>query len=111
MPTVSLIEEKLNVRFITRPTLNKLLEAGYMTKEKAQQFQQAALALLVRAVEYAMDKLPLEDARLKHGRFVDMQMRDECGVDNVFYFVGRQGFFTHWVFVFKVKTMIIMITK
>lgn len=63
MSTVSLIGEKLNVGFITRATLNRL--PGEVTTQKAKQYQQAALAFLVRAVEYAIDKLPLEDALLK----------------------------------------------
>ncbi|RXN36478.1 histone H1-like protein [Labeo rohita] len=53
--------EKLNVGFTTRATLNRLLEAGEVTSQKAQQFQQAALAFLVGAVEYAMDKLPFQE--------------------------------------------------
>lgn len=78
MSSVSLIGEKLNVGFTTRATLNRLLEAGEVTSQKAQQFQQAALAFLVGAVEYAMDKLPLKDALLKHARFIDVQLRAEC---------------------------------
>ncbi|XP_029958821.1 uncharacterized protein LOC115396888 isoform X4 [Salarias fasciatus] len=81
--------EKLNVGFTTRATLDRLLEAGEVTPEKAQQFQQAALAFLVRAVEYAMDTLPLEDALLKHARFLDVQLRAECGVEDALYFVDR----------------------
>ncbi|KAF4116599.1 hypothetical protein G5714_004088 [Onychostoma macrolepis] len=83
------IGEKLNVGFTTRATLNRLLEAGEVTSQKAQQFQQAALAFLVRAVEYAMDKLPLKDALLKHARFIDVQLRAECGVEDALYFVDR----------------------
>ena len=89
MSSVSLIGEKLNVGFTTRATLNRLLEAGEVTPQKAKQFQQAALAFLVRAVEYATDKLPLKDALLKHSRFVDVQLRAECGAEDALYFVDR----------------------
>lgn len=41
---------------------------------KAQQLQQAALVFLVGGGEFAIDKLPLEDALLKLARFVDVQM-------------------------------------
>ncbi|XP_029958819.1 uncharacterized protein LOC115396888 isoform X2 [Salarias fasciatus] len=88
-PLQQLPGEKLNVGFTTRATLDRLLEAGEVTPEKAQQFQQAALAFLVRAVEYAMDTLPLEDALLKHARFLDVQLRAECGVEDALYFVDR----------------------
>jgi len=105
MSSVSPIGEKLNVGFTIRATLNRLLEA---TSQKAQQFQQAALAFLVRAVEYAMDKLPLKDALLKHARFIDVHLKAECGVEDALYFVDRQVFsHTDYIFVsFKV-----MITK
>ncbi|XP_056609306.1 uncharacterized protein LOC130426504 isoform X2 [Triplophysa dalaica] len=89
MSSASLIGEELNVGFTTRATLNRLLEAGEVTSKKAQQFQQAALAFLVGAVEYAMDKLPLKDALLKHARFIDVQLRAECGVKDALYFVDR----------------------
>lgn len=43
-------------------------------------------------MQRATDKLPLEEAFLKHARFVDVQMRAECGVEDVLYFVDMQGF-------------------
>ncbi|GAA6065429.1 uncharacterized protein LOC115396888 isoform X4 [Tachysurus ichikawai] len=84
--------EKLNVGFTTTSTLNRLLEAGEVTLHKAQQFQQAALAFLVGAVEYAMDKPPLKDPLLKHARFIDVQLRAECGVEDALYFVDSKEF-------------------
>lgn len=54
----------------------------HVITQKAQQFQQAALAIFVRAVEYAIDKLLLKDALLKHVRFVDVQLRAECCVED-----------------------------
>lgn len=108
MSSVSLIGEKLNVGFTTRATLNMLLEAGEVTSQKDQQFQQAALAFLIGAVEYAMDKLPLKDALLKHARFIDVQLRAECGVEDALYFVDRQGF-SHTDYIFL--SLMVMITK
>ncbi len=58
-----------------------------------QLFQQAALAFLVKAVEYRINKLPLKEAILKHAKFVDMQQRTKCGVEEALYFVDRQGFY------------------
>ncbi|XP_060798214.1 uncharacterized protein LOC132900201 [Neoarius graeffei] len=88
-PQHQLPGEKLNVGFTTRATLNRLLEAGDVTSQEAKEFQQAALAFLVRAVEYAMAKLPLTDPLLKHARFVNVQLRAECGVEDALYFVDR----------------------
>ncbi|KAK1904474.1 Protein FAM200B, partial [Dissostichus eleginoides] len=81
--------EKLNVGFTTRATLNRLLEAGDITPQEVQLFQQAALAFLVRAVEYGINKLPLKEALLRHTRFVDVQQRTECGVEDALYFIDR----------------------
>ncbi|KAK0150739.1 Zinc finger BED domain-containing protein 5 [Merluccius polli] len=85
-PLNQLPGEKLNVGFTTRATLNRLLEAGDITPQEVQLFQQAALAFLVRAVEYIINKLPLKDAK-----FVDVQQRAECGVEDALYFVDMQG--------------------
>lgn len=106
--SVSLIGETLSVGFTTRATLNRLFESGEVTTQKAQQFQQAALAFLIRAVEYAMDKLPLKYALLKHARFVDVQLRAECGVEDALYSVDRQGF-SHTDSIFL--RLMVMITK
>nr|XP_055023092.1 uncharacterized protein LOC129413419 [Misgurnus anguillicaudatus] len=78
-PANQLPGEKLNVGFTTRATLNRLLDTGDVTPQHVQRFQKAALAFLVRAVEYALEKLPLREALLKHARFVDVQQRTECG--------------------------------
>ncbi|CAM4573185.1 unnamed protein product [Leuciscus chuanchicus] len=91
-PLNQLPGEKLNIGFTTRATLNRLLEAGDITPQEVQLFQQAALAFLVRAVEYGIKKLPLKEALLKHAQFVDVQQRTECGVEDALYFVDRQGF-------------------
>lgn len=46
-----------------------------------------------------MDKLPLKDALLKHARFIDVQLRAECGVEDALYFVDGQGF-SHTDYIF-----------
>ncbi|XP_073669772.1 uncharacterized protein [Paramisgurnus dabryanus] len=88
-PANQLPGEKLNVGFTTRATLNRLLDTGDVTPQHVQRFQKAALAFLVRAVEYALEKLPLKEALLKHARFVDVQQRTECGIEDALYFVDR----------------------
>ena len=58
-------------------------------KCSSSRFQQAAVAFLVRAVEYAMKKLPLRESLLKHAMFLDVQQRVKCGVEDALYFVDR----------------------
>ena len=70
---ISLVGERLSIGFTTRATLNRLLDAGDVTPQQAEKFQQAELAFLVRAVEYAMEKLSLRETLLRQARFVDVQ--------------------------------------
>ncbi|CAK6982982.1 uncharacterized protein LOC117454121 [Scomber scombrus] len=83
------IRERLSIGFTTRATLNRLLDTGNVTPQQVERLEQAALAFLVKAVEYAMEKLPLKEILLKHARFIDVQQRTECGVEDVLYFVER----------------------
>lgn len=77
------------IGFTTRATLNRLLEAGDITPLQVQRFQQAAVAFLERAVEYAVKKLPIKEPLLKHAMFLDVQQRAECSVEDALYFVDR----------------------
>ncbi|XP_076867954.1 uncharacterized protein LOC143518920 isoform X2 [Brachyhypopomus gauderio] len=88
-PSTQLSGQKLNVGFTTRTTLNRLLEAGDVTPQQGESFHQAVLAFLTGAVEYAMAKLPLKESLLKHARFVDVQQRADCEVNDAAYFVER----------------------
>lgn len=64
--------------------------------------------MLVRVVKCAMDKLSLEGAVLKDVRFVNVQMRAECGVEDAVYLADRQEFSnTDYIFTYKM----IIITK
>nr|XP_033948172.1 uncharacterized protein LOC117453467 [Pseudochaenichthys georgianus] len=76
-PSNQLPGEKLVIGFTTRGTLNRLLDAGVITPQQVQRFQQAAVAFLVRAVESAMKKLPMREPLIKHAMFLDVQQRVE----------------------------------
>ncbi|GAA6086937.1 adhesion G protein-coupled receptor E3-like isoform X1 [Tachysurus ichikawai] len=80
---------KLSVGFTTRARLNHLLDAGDITAHQVDKFQTAALKFLMKAVEYALQKLPLKEPLLNHARFVDVRQRAECGVEDALYFVER----------------------
>ncbi|KAK0132611.1 hypothetical protein N1851_032479 [Merluccius polli] len=79
-PSNQLPGEKLVIGFSTRATINRLLEAGDITPQQVQRLQQAAVAFLERAVEYAIKKLPMKEPLIKHAMFLDVQQRAECGV-------------------------------
>ncbi|KAJ4932560.1 hypothetical protein JOQ06_010978 [Pogonophryne albipinna] len=80
---------KLNVGFITRMRLNHLLDAGDITAQKVELFHTASLNFFVKAVEYALQRLPLSEPLLKHARFLDVRQRAEYGVEDALYFVDR----------------------
>ncbi|XP_062848412.1 uncharacterized protein LOC134310716 [Trichomycterus rosablanca] len=88
-PSNQLPGQKQNIGFTTRATLSRLLDAGDITPQQVERFHQAALAFLIGAVEYAIVKLPLRETLLKHARFVDVQQRTECEVNDAAYFVER----------------------
>ena len=77
------------IGFTTRGTLNRLLDAGDITPQQVQRFQQAAVAFLVGAVESAMKKPPMREPLIKHAMSLDVQQRAECGVEDALYFVHR----------------------
>ena len=85
--SASLTGYKLNVGFITRVRLNHLLDAGDITAQKVELFHTANF--FVKAVEYALQRLPLSEPLLKHARFLDVRQRAECGVEDALYFVDR----------------------
>ncbi|KAJ8353315.1 hypothetical protein SKAU_G00208820 [Synaphobranchus kaupii] len=66
---------KLNIGFITRAKPNRLLDGGDTTPRQMEKFHEAALAFLIKAVEYALKKLPLQEPLLKHAKFVDVRQR------------------------------------
>ncbi len=70
-------------------------------------------AFLVRAVEYGIHKLPLKEALLKHAKFVDVQQRTGCGVEDALHFADRQGFhiFQDFNILNTLSSILIMVTK
>lgn len=87
---------KLNIGFTTRAKLNKLLDDGDITPQQIDNFHEAALTFLLRAVDYAIKKLPLQEPLLTHAKYVDVRQRSECSIDDVLYFVERLGFFNNY---------------
>ncbi|XP_063058610.1 uncharacterized protein LOC134452176 isoform X2 [Engraulis encrasicolus] len=80
---------KLNIGFTTRAKLNSLLKEGHITPQHVEEFHTAALAFLIKAVDYTMKILPLENPLLRHAKFADVRQRLECSVDDALYFVDR----------------------
>ncbi|KAK0150373.1 hypothetical protein N1851_008530 [Merluccius polli] len=86
---VSVTGRKLNIGFITRAKLNRLLDEGDITPQQVDSFDEAVLCFLTSAVDYALKKLPLKEPLLKHSTFVDVRQRAESDIRDVLYFVER----------------------
>lgn len=76
----------MNIGCTTRA--NRLLDDGDITPQQMEKFHEAALACLINTEELA-----LQESLLKHTKFVDVQQRLECAVEDTLYFVERLGFF------------------
>ena len=80
---------KLGVGFTTGQTLKRKLAEGGITNTQVKKFYAAVRAFFVRAVEYAIQKLPLNEPLLEHATFVDFKKRETSNFVSVQYFVQR----------------------
>ena len=69
--------------------LRKLLEEGDVTSAQVKTFYNSARAFYVRAMEYALDNLPLKDDLLRNAKFVHFQSRESATFSQVEYFVEK----------------------
>ena len=61
---------------MTKRALQKLLDDGEISSLQVTQFYKGVRAFYVRALEYALDNLPLKDDLLKNASFVSYKKRD-----------------------------------
>ncbi|XP_074524805.1 uncharacterized protein LOC141789327 [Halichoeres trimaculatus] len=80
---------KLNIGCLTTAKLNRLPDNGDISPQQMETFHDAALAFLINAVDYALKKLPLQQALLMHAKFVDVRQRFQRAVEDALYFVER----------------------
>ena len=74
---------------MTKRVLQKLLDDGEVSSLEVTQFYKGVRAFYVRALEYALDNLPLKDDLLKNASFVSYKKREDASFSQVEYFVDR----------------------
>ena len=83
------LDQSIIVGITTKRVLQKLLDDGEISSLQVTQFYKGVRAFYVRALEYALDKLPLKDDLLKNASFVSYKRRDDASFSQVEYFVDR----------------------
>lgn len=95
-PANHVTDEYLSVGFITKQTLNKLLNEGDISSYQYSKFFKAAKAFLIRATEYLIKWCPLDDELLVHATWLSFESRLEKTFVSVQYFVDcYQELFTN----------------
>ena len=83
------LDQSIFVGIMTKRVLQKLLDDGEISSLQVTQFYKGVRAFYVRALEYALDNLPLKDDSLKNASFVSYKKRDDASFSQVEYFVDR----------------------
>ncbi|CAB4009886.1 ATP-dependent DNA helicase [Paramuricea clavata] len=73
----------LGIGPLTRHTLKRLLEEGEIDQTEVDQFFDAVRAFFVKAYEYCVQWLPLDDLFMKHCIFVDFKRRTEVSFAHI----------------------------
>jgi hypothetical protein len=83
------IDQSIFVGIMTKRVLQKVLDDGEISPLQVTQFYKGVRAFYVRALEYALDNLPLKDDLLKNASFVSYKKREDTSFSQVEYFVHR----------------------
>ena len=82
-------DDCLFVGIVTKTCVRKLLEEGDISQAQVTKFYDGARAFYVRAMEYALENLPMNDEMLKNAAFVSFRSRESANFSQVEYFVER----------------------
>ena len=83
------IDDGLFIGMSTKMCLQKLLREGDNSPRDVTKFYQSTRAFHVRALQYALDNLPVHDALLRNATFLDFRSREHITFSQVEYFVER----------------------
>ena len=90
-----LADTHIFVGFMTRQSLQKLLNDGYVSSSDVTKFYTAILRFYITAAEYVRKTYLLNDDVLMHSRFINFEKREECSFDSVEYFLHRYPHLKH----------------
>ena len=86
---ISVADEYIFSGIITRRELQKLLNEGDITNVQVNHFYEGVRAFYARALEYALDNLPMKDDLLINAKFVNLGLRNNALFSQVEYFIQR----------------------
>ena len=72
------LDQSIFVGIMTKRVLQKLLDDVEISSLQVTQFYKGVRAFYVRALEYALDNLPLKDDLLKNASFVTYKKREDA---------------------------------
>ena len=79
----------LHIGMSTRQLLNRLADDGDISSSEVKLFYRAVQQFYMKAADYALDNLPLNDPVLRNSKFVDFTKKDTQDFSQVEYFVAR----------------------
>ncbi len=77
------------IGFVTKNLIRKLLDDGDIASSEVTKFYSGVRRFYTRAAEYIKATFPLNDAVLRHAKFLDVEKKEEVTFDSVEYFVHR----------------------
>ncbi len=86
---LSISDNCIFVGLVTRMRLRKLLDEGDISPAQESKFYESARAFYVRAMEYALNNLPLHDDLLRNAKFANFSSRESASFAQLEYFVER----------------------
>ena len=88
-------DEYIFIGIITRREIQKLLNEGDITNVQVNNFYEGVRAFYARALEYALDNLPMKDDLLINAKFVNFGLRNNALFSQVEYFIQRYASSIH----------------
>ena len=85
---ICFVDDDIFIGLITRQRLNKLFREGDLSPTEKSKFLKSVRAFYIRAMEYSIANLPLNDL-LRNAAFVHIPSREDARFTQVEYFVSR----------------------
>lgn len=79
------------IGFITRQKLQKLEREGDVSPFQVKKFMEGIRVYYENAVEFIVNKFPIDDETLKHAQFVHFENREVAEFTDVSYFVDEHS--------------------
>lgn len=83
------LASEMDVGFVTKTTLKRLISSGDVASNKEQVFHNGMQAFFLKAYEYAISHLPVDDPVLLNAEFVRFEDREHSTISMPQFFVER----------------------